>query len=146
MEPESVPGKLWALIKKYPIWAAILAFIIAVNLVGLFTNLTTGFNVWRLEKQAAEKQKEIDELSVEREKLIVQQNQQAGRIQVLTQQSEEKDVLLKISSEKVLSSEKSLSTATADYNRIMGDTSPLSKDELRNKLCALYNVPPEACK
>lgn len=133
-------------IKKYPIWAAIIAGVFAVNLYGLFNNTWTAAKIWNLERQIANEQKEKEESLIQRQKLVDAFNQSQGKVEQLNKELDQKNAMLTISSEKVLSSEKSLSNATDAYNRIMGDDSPLSRDELRTKLCALYNILPAQCK
>jgi uncharacterized protein YlxW (UPF0749 family) len=133
-------------IKKYPIWAGVITLIIGINLYGLFSNTWSAAKIWNLERQIANEQKEKEESLVQRQKLVDAVNQSQGKVEQLNRELDQKNALLTISSEKVLATDKSLSTATDAYNRIMGDTSPMSKDELRNKLCELYNVPPAQCR
>lgn len=133
----------WA--KKYPIWAGVIGLIIAINLYGLIGNGWSAVKVWNLERQIKNEQQEKEESLVQRQKLVEAFNQSQGKVEQLNKELDQKNALLTISSEKVLATDKSLSAATDEYNRIMGDTSPMSKDELRAKLCGLYNIPPAQC-
>lgn len=135
-----------AWIKKYPIWAGVIGIILVINIYGLFGNTWRAVKVWNLERQIKKEQQAKEESFTERQKLVDAFSQSQGKIEQLNKELEQKDALLTISSDKVLATDKSLSTATDAYNRIMGDTSPMSKDQLREKLCGLYNIPPAQCK
>lgn len=136
-------GLAW--IKKYPVWACVIMLILVLNIYGLFGNIWSAAKVWNLERQIKNEQQAKEESLVQRQKLVDAFTQSQGKIEQLNKELEQKDALLTISSDKVLATDKSLSTATDAYNRIMGDTSPMSKDQLREKLCGLYNIPPAQC-
>lgn len=92
-----------------------------------------------LEKQVSAIQKQRDDIAVEiaQRDLIIQQKEKE-----LT----EINALLQTISAKVVTDRKALDDATATASKLLLDDSPLSRDELRNKLCGLYNIPPSACK
>lgn len=133
-------------IKQNPLLAAGIFLAICFGIWFLVGTLWTTARVAYLEHQNANIEKANIQLEKERDELKVGISQRDGVITSLKDEKEKQNALLFAISKKTTATRDQLDRATTDAARIMGDDSELSKQELRDKLCNLYNIPPAACR
>lgn len=133
-------------IKGNPLLAAVIALVLLAAIYYGFSSLWAGAKIAYLDHQNTQLQAENTKLASDNatinQRVVTAESKLADRDKEL----EQKDALLQSISTKVVSDRKALDDATATAARIMDDESPLTRDELREKLCGLYNIPPNACK
>jgi hypothetical protein len=133
-------------IKQNPLLAAIIVLVLVATLYFLFNALWAGGKIWLLERENEKLANDVLVLDKKKDELEIKVANRDGVIEIKDKEIEEKNALLQAISAKTVASRENLDKATDTAARIMGDDSPLSRDELRAKLCVLYNIPPSACK
>lgn len=133
-------------IKMNPLLAALILLVLIATLYFMFTGLWAGGKILLLETANEKLATDILKIEKQKDELETKVANRDGIIEVKDKEILEKDAMLQAISQKTVASRENLDKAVDTAVRIMGDDSPLSKDDLRLKLCGLYNIPPTACR
>lgn len=136
---------IWKYMKMNPLLSGILVLILVGIIYFAFNTLYAGAQIALLEhanNKLAERNTELLDHANQLENTVTQRD---GVIEQQTKELTEKDALLQATAKQTTKSKANLDDATATAARIMGDDSVLSREQLKQKLCELYNIKPESC-
>jgi chromosome segregation ATPase len=129
-----------------PLLSAGISVCLAIIIYYLFSTLYAAGQIAILNRANTQLEKQVATIQKDRDELTIKVAERDGVIANKEKELEKTNALLQAASVKIVESKKSLDDTVTRANTILSDKSPMSDDELKQKLCSLYNIAPSACK